>query len=217
MMSHRGSIMMLALAASVLGGCYQLPTPVPPTQPLTDKETEAVLSCQKTITRASASFTKTATSQFASCARRAVALRIDEDRKAKEFPDKRAALAKSCNAAFARVGKASTKLFDAMVEACTPIEDLVLTDATRGDPLAFRSLALYWDDATDGEVVIDSVDDVASRICSAQVASVFEGVGNQVVRISDAAAAYLGIDVEALRAHVATFLHPRCNQDLEAL
>ena len=38
-MFHRGSILVLALAAGVLAGCYQLPTPVPPTQPLTDKET----------------------------------------------------------------------------------------------------------------------------------------------------------------------------------
>ena len=216
-MIHRGSIMILALAASVLGGCYQLPTPVPPTQPLTDKETEAVLGCQKAIARASASFTNTATTQLAGCARRAVALRVNEERKLEEFPDKRAALAKSCNAAFARVGKASTKMFDTMVAACTPVEPLVLTDATRGDPLAFRSLALYYDDVTSGDVVIDSVDDVASRICSAQVASVFQSVGNQVVRISDAAAAYLGIGVDSLRAHVGTFLHPRCKEEIEAL
>ncbi len=217
MMSYRGSIMVLALAASMLGGCYQLPTPVPPTQALTDKETEAVLGCQKAIARASISFTTKATGQLAGCARRAVALRVDEDRKAKEFPDKRVALAKSCNAAFARVGKASTKMFDAMVAACTPVEHLVLTDATRGDPLAFRSLALYYDEVTDGDVVIDSVDDVASRICSAQVASVFQAIGNQVVRISDAAAVYLGIDVDGLRAHVGTFLHPRCVQDVEVM
>lgn len=217
MMSHRGSIMMLALAASVLAGCYQLPTPVPPTQPLTDKETEAVLGCQKAIVRASASFSSTATSQLASCARRAVALRIDEERKSKEFPDKRVALAKACNSAFARVGKASTKMYDAMLAACTPIENLVLTDVTRGDPLAFRSLALYYDEVTDGDVVIDSVDDVASRICSAQVASVFQSVGNQVVRISDAAAVYLGVSVEALRTHVGTFIHPQCTLDLEVL
>lgn len=213
---HRGSILMLALAASVLGGCYQLPTPVPPTQPLTDKETEAVLDCQKVIARVSIGFTKTATAQLAGCARRAVALRVDEDRKSEEFPMKRAALAKSCNTAFARVGKTSTKMFDAMVEACAPVEHLVLTDATRGDPLAFRSLALYYDETTEGGVVIDSVDDVASIICSAQVASVFQAVGNQVVRISDAAAAYLGIEVDALRAHVGTFIDPRCNQDIEA-
>jgi hypothetical protein len=108
-------------------------------------------------------------------------------------------------------------MFDAMVAACTPVEHLVLTDATRGDPLAFRSLALYYDDLTSGDVVIDSVDDVASRICSAQVASVFQGVGNQVARISDAAAAYLGIDVDALRGQVGTFLHPRCVEDVEVL
>lgn len=216
-MFHRGSILVLALAAGVLAGCYQLQTPVPPTQPLTDKETAEVLGCQKAIARASASFMNTATSQLAGCARGAVALRIDEERKSEELPKKRETLAKSCNAAFGRVGKASTKMFDAMMAACGPVEDLVLTDATRGDPLAFRSFALYWDDVTSGEVVIDSVDDVASRICSAQVASVFQAVGNQVVRISDAAAVYLGVDVDALRAHVGTFLHPRCNEELEAL
>lgn len=216
-MSYRGSIMMLALAASVLSGCYQLPTPVPPTQPLTDKETAAVLGCQKAIVKASASFTNTATSQLAGCARGAVALRIDEDRKSEEFPNRRAALAKSCNAAFARVGKASTKMFDAMVAACEPVEELVITDATRGDPLAFRSFALYYAEWTSGEVVIDSVDDVASIICSAQVASVFQGVGNQVLRISDAAGVYLGVDVDMLRAHVSTFVHPRCSQQIEAL
>lgn len=216
-MFHRGSILVLALAASALAGCYQLPTPVPPTQPLTDKETAAVLGCQKAIVTASAGFTKTATAQLASCARGAVALRIDEERKSEELPKRREALAKSCDAAFTRVGKASTKMFDTMVAACTPVEDLVLTDATRGDPLAFRSFALYWDDVTGGDVVLDSVDDVASRICSAQVASVFQAVGNQVVRISDAAAAYLGVDVDALRAHVGTFIHPRCNEELEAL
>lgn len=216
-MSYRSSILVLALAASVLGGCYQLPTPVPPTQPLTDKETAAVLGCQKAIVTASAGFTKTATSQLAGCARGAVALRIDEERKSEEFPKKREALAKSCDAAFARVGKASAKMFDTMMAACTPVEDLVLSDATRGDPLAFRSFALFWDDWTSGEVVIDSVDDVASRICSAQVASVFQAVGNQVVRISDAAAVYLGVDVDALRAHVSTFIHPRCNEEMEVL
>jgi len=216
-MSYRSSIMVLALAASVLGGCYQLPTPVPPTQPLDDKETAAVLGCQKAIARASASFMNTATSQLAGCARGAVALRIDEERKSEEFPKKREALVKSCNAAFARVGKASTKMYDAMMAACEPIEDLLLTDATRGDPLAFRSLALYYDDWTAGDVVIDSIDDVASQVCSAQVSSVFQAVGNQVVRISDAAAAYLGIDVESLRAQVGTFIHPRCREEMKVL
>lgn len=213
-MFNRGSIMVLVLATGVLGGCYQLPTPVPPTQPLTDKETEAVLGCQKAIARASVSFTSKATAQLADCARRAVALRVDEERKSEEFPTRRAALAKSCNAAYVRVGKASTKMFDAMVAACAPVENLVLTDATRGDPLAFRSLSLYYGEM---DVVIDSVDDVASLVCSAQVASVFQAVGNQVVRISDVAAAYLGTDVDSLRAHVGTFIHPRCNQDMEAL
>lgn len=216
-MSHRSSILVLALAASVLGGCYQLPTPVPPTQPLTDKETAAVLGCQKAIATASLSFTKTATSQLAGCARAAVALRIDEERKSEEFPKKREALGKSCDAAFARVGKASTKMFDTMVAACTPVEDLVMTDATRGDPLAFRSFALFWDETTGGDVVLDSVEDVVSSICSAQVASVYQSVGNQVVRISDAAAAYLGTDVDSLRAHVGTFIHPRCNEEMEVL
>lgn len=213
-MLYRSSIMVLALAASVLGGCYQLPTPVPPTQPLTDKEAAAVLGCQKAIARAGASFMNTATSQLAGCARSAVALRIDEERKSEELPKKREALVKSCDAAFGRVGKASTKMYDAMVAACTPVENLVLTDATRGDPLAFRSFALYYDDLTAGEVVIDSIDDVASQICSAQVSSVFQAVGNQVVRISDAAAAYLGIDVESLRARVGTFIHPRCREEM---
>lgn len=212
-MSYRSSIMVLALAAGVLGGCYQLPTPVPPTQPLNDKEAAAVLGCQKALVSASASFTSKATSQLAGCARRAVALRVDEERKGEEFPQKRDALVKACDAAFARVGKASTKMYETMVAACEPVEDLVLTDATRGDPLAFRSLALYFNEF---EVVIDSIDDVASLVCSAQAGSVFQALGHQVVRISDVAAAYLGKDVDSLRAYVATFLHPRCVQDLEA-
>jgi hypothetical protein len=213
-MFHRGSIMMLALAATVLGGCYQLRTPIPPTQPLTDKETDAVLACQKAIVRASLRFTNNSTVQLTNCARRAVALRIDEDRMFQELPDKRAALAKSCDAAFTRVGKASTKMFDAMMAACTPVEHLVITDATRGDPLAFRSLAIYFDEMTEGDVVIDSVDDVAGLVCSAQVTSAVYTIGNQVLRISDAAGEYLGLDVDELRAHLSTFLHPRC-RDIE--
>ena len=214
-MPTRRWIPLLALAASMVSGCYSLPSPTPATRPITDKQAQAVLACQRAITGNAVKFSSTAKRKLASCGHRAIALRVAEDRHLNsttiaEFQARRTALVESCNGTFEKVGQASTKLIDAIVAACQPVEDLILTDATRGDPLSFRAFADYEYELSNGDVVIDTVLEIAGLICSTETNHTIEVLGYQIPRTSDASRTYLGLDVDDFRAHLRSFLDDRC-------
>ena len=213
-MSKRGWIGALGIALLTTSGCLQLPAPVPATQRLTPEQDKKVMACQKAVVRGTSRFTAGAARHLTTCGMRAVALRVDEDRRLDtmtepEIIERRGKLITSCQVLFQKVGRLSTEYIDGIVKACEPVEDLVLTDATRGDPLSFRALLAYLEPLA-GNITLDDIGQVAGTMCSNQAETVMEMVNYQVPRISDASSTFANSSVEDLNYYVKTFLDPRC-------
>jgi hypothetical protein len=208
-------IVILGIAAAAVSGCTELPSPAPATRPITDKQAQTVLACQRAITTSAAKFASIAMKKFGSCGQRAIALRVAEDRHLNsttidEFVARRAAVVASCNSTFAKVGKASTQFIDAIVAACQPVEDLILTDATRGDPLSFGAFASYMYMSSNGEIVLDTTLEIAGMVCNTEMNRIIELMGYQIPRTSDATRTFIGLNVDDFRDHLRTFLDSRC-------
>jgi len=198
-------------------GCATLPAPPAAQVPLDAAEDRALLACQGTMTRASTKLVGTALRKLDRCAGRAIALRLEEDRRLNsqtiaEFVARRALVLERCNADFARIGAASTRMVDAVVAACAPVEDLLLLDDSRGDPLSFRTLSDVLGALGYANLQFAGVPELAGLLCGADLAAAREALALHLPRVSDVARSYLGFDMDELGEHLHGFADPRCKE-----
>lgn len=116
------------MAALALSGCFIFPAPVPPT-PLTKADVGALAKCQKAITKAELSYIKTRLGTLGSCLDGILKVRLPFESgltTQEEFDAGIAKMRTKCTKGYAKVTAASTKLVDAILKACTPVEALVL-------------------------------------------------------------------------------------------
>jgi hypothetical protein len=217
MRTRRSTAWLAGWLAAAAAGCATLPSPPAPQVPLEPGEARTLLACQSAMTRASASFVGTALKTLDRCASRAVRLRLEEDRRLNsttiaEFVARRQQVVARCDADFARLGAASTRLVDGIVASCGAVEDLLLTDDTRGDPLSFRALDDLLRAIGRTELRFDSVAELAGLLCGADLTAAAQVVSVHVPRVSDVARTYLGVDKEGLAGYLRAFADPRCKE-----
>jgi hypothetical protein len=210
----------LAVRTAVLGallggaaGCFRAPID-PPAIPLDRTEQRAVLACQQTINRGSAQLHATATRQFQKCADRLLRLRLDEERDLNslniaEFVARRGRSLEQCADGYGRIGDESTRMIDAILRNCGPVEDLILGDPARGDPLAVKSepetsgISLLFD--------VETVADLASFECGFAIVWAEMLISSTHARSGDLAQRYDQIDEEEeFQQILRGFLDPRC-------
>ena len=129
-----------ALAALALSGCFIFPAPAPPV-PLTKAEVGALAKCQKAITKAELSYAKTRLGTLGSCLDGILKVRLPFESALttqEEFDAGIAKMRPKCTKSYAKITAASTKLVDAILKACTPVENLVV-----GPYDGLRFLAAY--------------------------------------------------------------------------
>lgn len=117
-----------AVAALALSGCFIFPAPIPPL-PLTKAQVGAVAKCQKAITKAQIGYAKTRVGTLGSCLDGILKLRLPFESALttqEEFDAGIAKMRTKCTKSYAKVTAASTKLVDAIVKACTPVEDHII-------------------------------------------------------------------------------------------
>ncbi len=122
------SLVGCALAALALSGCFVFPSPTPPT-PLTKAEVGALAKCQKAVTKAELSYMKTRLGTLGACLDGILKVRLPFESAlttTEEFDAGIAKMRAKCTKGFAKVTAASTKLVDAILKACTPVETLIL-------------------------------------------------------------------------------------------
>src|SRR5688572_16549579 len=117
-----------ALAALALSGCFIFPAPTPPV-PLTKTEVGALAKCQKAIKKAELSYIKTRLGTLGTCLDGILAVRLPFESAlttTEEFDAGIAKMRTKCTKGYGKITAASTKLVDAILKACTPVEALIL-------------------------------------------------------------------------------------------
>jgi hypothetical protein len=117
-----------AVAALALSGCFLFPAPIPPA-PLTKAEVGALAKCQKAITKAELAYIKTRLGTLGSCLDGILKVRLPFESALttqEEFDAGIAKMRTKCTKGYAKVTAASTKLVDAIVKACTPVESQIV-------------------------------------------------------------------------------------------
>lgn len=208
----RALALTLAVATS---GCFFGTVPIPvPAVPLDKAEQRRVVACQDMIAKQAQLLQTTTVKQLHRCAALGLDLALDEERELDtstllDFEERRAEAREKCDASFAKVGKASTKMIDAVVAKCTSVEELILHDPTRGDPLGLKHLDTL---STTGSS-LETMADLAAQACGMAVAAGELVASYSYLRIGDLSWRYLGIEKEEdLRIHWQASLDPRCVQ-----
>lgn len=117
-----------AVAALALSGCFIFPAPIPPA-PLAKAEVGALAKCQKAIAKAELAYTKTRLGTLGTCLDGILKVRLPFESALttqEEFDAGIAKMRTKCTKGYAKITAASTKLVDAILKACTPVEALVL-------------------------------------------------------------------------------------------
>ncbi len=130
--------LLVALPAALVAGCLVFPAPTPPV-PLTKSEVGALAKCQKTLKSAQLTFIKTKLAALEACVDGVLTVRLPFENGLTTSADFDAGIAKmraKCTKSYAKIGAASTKLVDAVLKACTPVETAVLGPY---DALRFQS------------------------------------------------------------------------------
>jgi hypothetical protein len=115
-------------AALLLSGCFVFPAPTPP-QPLTKTEVGALAKCQKAITKAELAYVKTRLGTLGACLQGILGVRLPFESALTTQEELDAGIAKmrtKCTKGYAKVTAASTKLVDAILKACAPVEEQIL-------------------------------------------------------------------------------------------
>jgi hypothetical protein len=136
-----GSVVRALVAAPclLLAACAIFPAPTPPA-PLAKSEVSALAKCQKTIHKAQLGFVKTKLAALESCVNGVLALRLPFESALITSEDVDAGLVKQrakCLKSYAKITAASTKLVDAIIKDCTPVEVAIVGAY---DALRFQSL-----------------------------------------------------------------------------
>jgi hypothetical protein len=153
------SASLLCVIAST--GCMPLfPSPGPASPLLTRPLIRDLMHCQSTINRYGQRLVRTQVKSVEDCAEDILDVAflfdndiIDED----EFLDEIDRIRDKCDRGLEKVTKISTKFYENVVDACEPVEDLILND----DQLRFQLLA----DETDGILNVGSVNLLAGSLC----------------------------------------------------
>lgn len=117
-----------ALAALALSGCFLFPAPTPPA-PLTKADVGALAKCQNAITKAQLSYVKTRLGTLGTCLDGILKVRLPFESALttqEEFDAGIAKMRAKCTKSYAKVTAASTKLVDAILKACAPVEEQIL-------------------------------------------------------------------------------------------
>lgn len=126
------------VAGLLLSGCLVFPAPTPPV-PLTKAEVGALAKCQKAVKKAQLGFIKTKLAALESCVDGVLNVRLPFENGLTTMAEFDAGLVKmrgKCTKSYGKITAASTKLVDAIVKACTPVETFVLGPY---DALRFQS------------------------------------------------------------------------------
>lgn len=138
-LSRRMRFPLAALAiACFVSGCPVFPAPTPPA-PLAKGDVGAVAKCQKAVEKAQHGFIKTKLAALGSCLDGILAVRLPFENGLAPQEAFDAGIAKvrgKCDKSYAKITAASTKLVDAILKACTPVEAAVLGPY---DALRFQS------------------------------------------------------------------------------
>ena len=148
-----------AVTALALSGCFIFPAPTPPV-PLTKAEVGALAKCQKAITKAELAYVKTRLATLAGCLDGILKVRLPFESAlttTEEFDAGIAKMRTKCTKRYAKVTAASTKLVDAILKACTPVESQILGAY---DGLRFQAAQ---DETGDPPATLDAL---AANICA---------------------------------------------------
>jgi hypothetical protein len=119
----------LALLVSLsLPACQRFAPPTPPQPPLTKAQVSALAKCQTAIKKAQAAFVKVKLGSLDACVDTALNLQLAVENDLVDQQDYIAGLDKTktkCTKGFGKITAASTKMIDAIVKSCTPVESLV--------------------------------------------------------------------------------------------
>ncbi len=197
----------VALVSLSATGCFFGSAPIPaPNLPLDPGEQRQVLSCQKRINTAVRQLQGVTTKQLSRCLGMGLDLVLDEERELTtatlpDFFDRRDRVRERCSDFFDVIGRASTRMIDDVIGKCAPVESLVLTDPSRGDPMGLKS---FYNP-------ISTVEELAAEYCGAATASAEVLVSSVYMRTADLAWRYYGTDEEEdLRSTWQASLDPRC-------
>jgi hypothetical protein len=217
-MRRRRTIIRLIGGLALLGAaaCETPPPLPPPAVPLQQDEREAALACQKTITQQTSRVTKKAYEQLERCSQDMLAFQLELELRLNsstigEFSRRREEVIERCEAAFARIGRATTRMIDAIVTRCEALEDVLLTDPLRGDPLGWKTNWLLGSFAQ-----AEIVEQLAGGLCSITMASVKLNASVAIARSADLIAKVHGPQaVEDFSDYMGSFFDPRCRGELE--
>lgn len=207
----RGLLGGLALATT--SGCLLPETPAP-VIPLTKSEQSAVLACQKAMSQQTSRLWSKAYKEYESCSRAALSLQLEREREldggnAGQYDQRRAKVVAKCDAGFARVGKATTRMIDQIRDRCEPVEVLVFDALGRGDPLGWQTMNAAL--AQLGGDTFESVEVLSSALCGAVVADVEETLTGVVARASDLIHKYYKpANSQEFYDHLRSSIDPRC-------
>jgi len=122
---YRGLAVLVCLAVPA---CQRFAPPTPPQPPLTKAQVSGLAKCQTAIKKAQAAFVKTKLGSLGSCVDTALNLQLTLENDLLPQQDALAALDKAkgkCTKGFGKITAASTKMVDAIVKSCTPVESFV--------------------------------------------------------------------------------------------
>lgn len=125
---HVVTLVGCAVAALALSGCFVFPAPTPPA-PLTKAEVGALAKCQKGVAKAELSYMKTRLGTLGTCLQGILAVRLPFESALttqEEFDAGIAKMRTKCTKSYAKVTAASTKLVDAVLKACAPVEEEII-------------------------------------------------------------------------------------------
>jgi hypothetical protein len=136
-----------------------------PSVQLTARQIQGVLECQETIKREGAEFTRSNEENLNQCLDELLELQLPFENgqiNQAQYNRQLSEIRSDCAQDFKQVGLASTKLVNGIVDACGPVQSLILPNSGY-DPLQFGALTRSLD-----IVLISDATGLAGRICGAK-------------------------------------------------
>lgn len=203
-------VIFLSALAVVLSSCVALDRPTI-IEPLNANEADAVLACQETIKKSGKKFVQKKLARLEACADKVLKLKVELENEliTEEQYDKRLAnrVEPSCLKKFSEIKELSTRLVDDIVDKCEPVQDIILTDSDRGDPLGFQAFGdVYCADA--GE--FETVEELAGFICASKEIFVDLMLSIQVPRFPELLNELEALGGDGVEALLEDFLDERC-------
>ncbi len=174
-------------------GCDLGPPQVPPPQegnpqaalkapsaPLTARQIQGVLKCQETIKREGAEFVRFKEEKLNECLDEVLELQLPFENgqiDSAHYNSELTGIRRDCGSRFEQIGAASTNLVNGIVDACGPVQSLILPNSGY-DPLQFGALTRSM-----RIVLVADATGLAGRLCGAKELLVDALVAIQVPRL----------------------------------